>query len=307
MDARALVYEQYGDPSVLRSVQTWVPEPGPRQVRVRVKAAGVNPIDAKLRAGAFSGGLPIFAPVRVGSEFSGIVDAVGEQVTDFAPGDAVLGSAPGRDATATALISTPDCLVHKPEQVDWAVAAGVSSAGQAALGAVRQLGITQGETVVVHGASGGVGSNAVQLAHAAGAARVIGTASPRNHDYLASLGVEPVAYGPGLAGRLRSAAPGGVDKVLDLVGAEAVEATLPLVSDAPSQILTFQPFVDPSLEIPFFMFRFDHELLTELAGLHGSGALRIPVQEVVPLARAHRAHELIETEHVRGKVVIDTE
>ena len=227
--SRAVVFDAYGGPEVLRVVEVPAPEPGPGQIRVRVRAAGVNPIDAKVRGGRLDGRFPVAFPQTLGNEFAGVVDRLGAGVTGCRAGAEVFGFT-SMAAYADHVLVGADQVAAKPADLPWVTAAALSAVGQTAYHALRILAVGRGETLLVHAAAGGVGTVAVQLARRLGAT-VIGTASEGNHDYLRSLGATPVTYGPGLAERVRGLAPGGVDAVLDCVGAGAVRASLDLVAD----------------------------------------------------------------------------
>ncbi|WP_034238414.1 alcohol dehydrogenase catalytic domain-containing protein, partial [Saccharomonospora iraqiensis] len=221
----AVGFHAYGGPDVLRLLHIDVGAPAAGQVRVRVRAAGVNPVDCKLRRGDFAEGGDTF-PQRLGNEFAGTVEQVGPGVTGLAPGDDVLGFTV-LQAYATAIVVDAAQVVAKPEPLSWPVAGSLSAVGQAAHGAVRELGIAHGNTVLVHGAGGGVGTVAVQLARRAGAT-VVGTAHPDDADHVRALGAVPVAYGDGIVDRVRAAAPRGVDAALDTAGGEAVAVSVAL-------------------------------------------------------------------------------
>src|SRR3569833_3586842 len=211
---------QYGGPDVLKLV-TDAPDPkvGPDFVLVRGKAAGVNPVDWKIRSGGLDGLFQTDFPVVPGWDVAGVVERVGPAVSEFSPGDEVVGYVRedhvSRGTYAELVAAPVRTLGRKPARLSWAEAAGLPLAGLTAYQAlVRALGVNEDDTVLIHAASGGVGTFAVQIALAKGA-RVIGTASPRNHDRLRELGVGPVEYGAGLVDRVRRLAPGGVSVVLD--------------------------------------------------------------------------------------------
>jgi len=299
---RAVVFATHGGPDVLHTVELPAPQPGPGQARVRMRAAGVQPFDCALRRGDLRGFLHAAFPQTLGNDFAGIVDEVGDGVTGLAAGDHVLGYCT-LTAHAELIVVDADQLVRRPATLPWDVAGGLSASGQTAHNALRDLGVRAGDTLLVHAAAGGVGSIAVQLAREWGAT-VIGTASQRNHDYLRSLGIQPVAYGPGLVDRVRGLAPHGVDVALDCIGGEAVPASLELVQDR-GRIGTIadyaaverhgvrRPGGDRSAAT-----------LAALVGLHTAGRLQLPIQAALPLARAADAHRQVETGHVRGKVVL---
>jgi NADPH:quinone reductase-like Zn-dependent oxidoreductase len=285
-----------------------VGEPGPGQARVSVRAAGVNPADAK--SYRYEGD-PSRLPLRLGYEAAGVVTAVGPDVARVAVGDEVIVFRTG-GAYATDLVVDESTLTPKPEGLDWPEAAGLLLAGATAVHTLEATGVAAGDTVLVHGAAGGVGLNAVQLAPLRGA-RVIATAGERNHDLLRELGAEPVRYGDGLADRVRALAPDGVDAALDLVGTdEAMDVSLELVADRDriASIANFDrgpregirllgggPGADAGDELRM-------AARPELARLAGAGDLRVLVAATYPLSEAADAHRQIATGHTTGKIVL---
>jgi len=304
----------YGGPEVLTVVDGPTTEPGPGQARIAIKAAGVNPIDYKMYSGAFNRD-PAGLPMRLGLEAAGIVTHVGAEAAGPAgpvrAGDEVIAfRAPG--AYASELLVPAQSLVPKPGTLDWAQAAGLLLTGATAWHCLIATRVASGDSVLIHGGSGGVGVMAVQLAASRGAT-VIATASPARHEFLRELGAVPVAYGPGLADRVRAAAPAGVDAALDLVGTdEAVDVSLELVADR-ARIATIAAFgraaavgiralggapgADPGAEIRA-------AARPELARLAGEGRLLVFVSETFPLARVADAHRAIMTGHTRGKIAL---
>jgi NADPH:quinone reductase len=304
----------FGGPDVLRLVEQPAAEPGQGQARVTVRAAGVNPADYKAYSGAF-GTAPARLPVRPGSEAAGMVTAVGPDASGpagpVAVGDEVIAyRAPG--AYATELVVPAAALVPKPAALDWAQAAGLMVTGVTAWHLLAATDLHEGDTVLIHGGAGGVGLMALQLATGRGAVPVI-TASPARHGFLRDLGALPVAYGPGLAERVRAAAPGGVDAAIDLVGTdEAVDVSLELVADrariativafargfqAGIKVLGGAPGADPGTQIR------DAARL-ELARLAHDRALRVFVTRTFPLAQAADAHRVIMGGHTTGKIAL---
>jgi enoyl reductase len=245
-------------------------------------------------------------PARLGNEFAGVVDQVGEGVGDALLGSEVLGFTAG-EAYAQYVVVGADQVTAKPAGLPFEVAGGLSAVGQTAFNAMRELGIRSGETLLVHAAAGGVGTVATQLAHQLGAA-VIGTASERNHDYLRSLGAQPVVYGDGLVDRVRELAPSGVDAVLDAIGDDgAIEASLALAKDR-GRIGTIAREDAPELYgIRRLRGVRSAAILAELAERAAAGSLVLPVWRTFPLADAAAAHREVETGHVRGKVVLTVE
>ncbi|MET7618428.1 NADP-dependent oxidoreductase [Streptomyces sp. NPDC005408] len=298
----AIVFEEFGGPEVLRLVQADVPRPGPGQVRVRIKAAGVNPLDYKIRYGWMEQQYPTTFPRTPGLEFAGVVDEVGEGVTGAQAGDEIVG---WTTTGAYAEYALAESFVPKPAGLDWAEAAALPVATETAQRVLDLLGVHSGETLLLHGATGSVGSAAVQIAVAAGVT-VIGTASPSGHDYLRELGATPVAYGEGLVERVRTAAPQGVDAVFDAAGKDALPASVELRGGTTDRIITI---ADPGAAAHGVRFSAGgtERPETALAGhvrLAADGRIRIPVVEAFPLGEAAKAHALSETGHVRGKLVI---
>jgi len=306
---QVVVATQYGGPEVLALVEEPSPTPGPGEVLVEVRAAGINPADLKVRSGAF-GDDPAALPRRLGYEAAGVVRAVGDG-SRWTPGDEVIAFRV-QGAYASELVVPDDALVAKPASLGWEEAGGLMLTGATAVHALTATGVRDADTVLVHGGAGGVGQMAVQLAVVRGA-RVIATASPRNHDLLRELGAEPVAYGEGLAERVRALAPDGVDAALDLVGTdEALDTSLALVADR-SRIATIANFDrGPAEGIrvlgggPGADAGDDVRAAArpELARLAGEGRLRVRVAQSFPLERAADAHRAVADGHVGGKVVL---
>jgi NADPH:quinone reductase len=304
----------FGGPEVLSIIEVPTPEPGPGEARIEVRAIGVNPIDCKLYSGAF-GADPGRLPLRLGSEAAGVVTAVGpDAIGPAGPvsvGDEVIAyRAPG--AYAAELTLPAQALVPRPAGLDWAAAAGLMLTGATAWHALAATEVGAGDTVLVHGAAGGVGLIVVQLAVGRGAT-VVATASPARHDALRALGALPVAYGDGLADRVRAAAPEGVDVALDLIGTdEAIDVSLELVADR-ARIATIaaarrglelgikalggSPGADPGTAIR-------QAARLELARLAGEKALRVFVAQTFPLADVAAAHRAIMTGHISGKIAL---
>ncbi|MEU8925165.1 NADP-dependent oxidoreductase [Kitasatospora sp. NPDC048545] len=303
---KAIAINRYGGPEVVEYTDLPDPKVGPDSVLVEVRAAGVNPVDWKVRDGALDGLLDAHFPLVMGWDAAGVVRAVGGGVTEFAPGDEVYGYV-RKDAvehgTYAELLSAPvRTLARKPAALDWAQAGGLPLAGLTALQGLRALRLTEGETVLVHAAAGGVGHLAVQLARARGA-RVIGTAAEHNHDYLRGLGAEPVRYGDGLADRVRALAPDGVDAALDLVGRGAVRVSAGLVAD-PGRIASVADFGVKALGGRYVWVRPDADGLAELAALADDGRLTVTVASTFPLAQAASAQALSAEGRTRGKIVL---
>lgn len=304
-----VVAPRYGGPEVLELVEQQLEPPGPGQVLLEVRAAGTNPADAKLRAGAF-GEDPAALPLRLGYEASGVVRAAGDG-SSWHRGSEVIAFRV-RGAYASALLVDEDALVAKPKGLSWPEAAALMLTGATAVHALTATGVGPGDTVLVHGGAGGVGQMAVQIA-SLGGARVLATASPRNHDLLRELGAEPVSYGEGLLERVRTAAPGGVTAALDLVGTdEALDTSLALVADRDRiatianferggaegvRVLGTGPGADAGDDIRA-------AARPELARLAGEGRLRVRVSASYPLEEAAQAHRALESGHSDGKIVL---
>ncbi|HWC10508.1 MAG TPA: NADP-dependent oxidoreductase [Acidimicrobiales bacterium] len=306
---RAVALNEYGGPEVLELMDLPDPKVGPDVVLVRTRAAGVNPVDYKMREGGIDGRFPSHFPLIPGWDLAGTVEEVGPDVREFRSGDEVIGYV-RRDhvqwGTYAELVPAPlRTLAPKPASVGWAQAAALPLAGLTAWQALhRGLELEKGDVLLVHAAAGGVGSFAVQLARVLGAARVIGTASEGTHDYLRELGAEPVTYGEGLAERVRDLVPEGVTAVLDLVGGEALEVSPSLL--APGGRLASVRQADKVEELGgrYIFVRPDGAQLAELSGLVDAGRLAIHLHETFPMERAAAAQRLVEGGHVHGKVVL---
>ncbi|MGY0060442.1 NADP-dependent oxidoreductase [Streptomyces sp. LZ34] len=300
---RAVQYVEYGGPEVLDVVELAAPHPGPGEVLVRVRAAGVNPIDWKLRTGVLAAMMPVEFPAVPGGDVAGVVEAIGDGVSGLAVGDEVFGSI-GSGGYAELALAPAGQFARKPEAVSWEVAAALPVAANTAYQALADVGLTSGETLVVDGAAGGVGTVAVQLARHLGAT-VIGTAGEHNHEYLRSLGAEPVTYGDGLADRIRAIAPKGVDAALDLAGKGSLPALID-VAGGPERVATIAAFNAAELGVRFVSADAGElpERLARAAALAASGELILPVAGTYSLAEAGEAHRESEGGHVRGKLII---
>lgn len=295
----AVVFHEFGGPEVLGLEEVPEVHPGPGQVRMVVRASSVNPLDWKLRAGYLAQGKPLVDPGIVGFDASGVVDEVGEGVTDVAVGDDVFGLGSGTAADRAVL----DVWAPKPPSVDWAVAAAAGVAGETTIRVLDLVGVGAGGTVLVDGGAGGVGAVVVQVALARGA-RVIATAGPDNQDYLREIGAIPILYGDGLADRVLEIAPDGIDAVVDVAGKSAPEVLVGLVPAA-SQVVTIANFGagDSGIQLTSGRSPRAREALATIAALLADGRLVIKVQ-TFPFARAAEAHRVSESGHVRGKLVL---
>jgi NADPH:quinone reductase-like Zn-dependent oxidoreductase len=302
---RAVRFDQYGGIDVLKVVEVDRPVPGPDQVLVRVKAAGINPGEASIRKGLFAERWPSTFPSGQGSDLAGIVEEAGPGVTDVAVGDEVIGFSNNRSSQAELVVVEAANLVPRPANVPWEQAGALFVAGTTAYAAVRSVDLAAGDTVVVSGAAGGVGSIAVQLAKDADA-RVIGLAGEANHPWLTEHGVIPVAYGEGVEERIRAASDGGVDAFIDTFGNGYVELALKL-GVAKSRIDTIIDFVAAAkfgVKTEGNHEGATTEILAQLAGLLSAGRLEIPIAKVYLLADVQEAYRELEQRHTRGKIVL---
>lgn len=302
---RAVRFSRYGGPEVLEIVDVPDLHPGPGEVRIAVRAAAVNPFDWKVRRGYMAGGAAApDEPQGLGSDLAGIVDEVGSGVTAFAVGDEVLGSASSPAYAEQALAKTSD-LVLRPANVPWPVAGGLSVTGRTAYRTLKQLHVAEGETLLVHGAAGGVGFVAVQLAVAWGV-RVVGTASERNHERLQSVGAIPVTYGDGLEDRVRAVAPEGVDAVLDTTGHGVLELSVRLAG-GPDRVLTIADGAAAEHGVRFSSGDEEVDMANaraELVAMIAAGRLDVPVARTVPMTEVADAHRESESGHADGKIVL---
>ena len=315
---KAVRFDEYGGTEVLKVLDVPRPAPGAGQVLVQVKAAGINPGEAKIRAGLLHSRWPATFPSGQGSDLAGIVSETGPGVTSFSAGDEVIGWTDNRASQAEYVVvgargvrgdgvpsgESEQHLTAKPAGVPWEVAGALFVAGATAYAAVRAVGLTEGDTVVVSGAAGGVGSLAVQLARRAGAT-VIGLASEAHHQWLAGHGVIPVTYGDGVADRIRQAA-GKVDAFIDTFGAEYVEVALGLGVE-PSRIDTianFEAVARFGVKAEGNAAGASAGVLAELAGLIAAGELEVPIAATFPLDRVRDAYRQLAEGHILGKIVL---
>jgi NADPH:quinone reductase-like Zn-dependent oxidoreductase len=295
----ALQFREYGGPEVLTIGDAPEVHAGAGQVRVAVRASSVNPIDWKLRAGYMAGGKPLAGTGYLGYDAAGVVDEVGEGVTDVAVGDDVFGLGSNTNAEFALL----EAYAKKPASVDWAVAAAAGVAGETAIRALDLVGVGTGSSLLIDGGAGGVGAAAVQIAIARGAT-VIATAGEGNQDYLREIRATPVLYGEGMVERVRAIAPDGVDAVFDVVGKTPVQDLVSLVPE-PSQVVTIAQFDlgDSGVQLTTGRSVRAKEALAEIADLLQHSKLVIKIQ-TFPFARAAEAHEISQHGHLRGKLVL---
>jgi NADPH:quinone reductase-like Zn-dependent oxidoreductase len=299
----AVRFERYGPADVLKVVEVERPVPGPGQVLVRVKAAGINLGEAKIREGLFHERWPTTFPSGQGSDLAGIVEELGEGVKHVAVGDEVISFTDNRASHAALALVEQDYLVPRPANVPWEQAGALFIAGTAAYAAVRAVALREGDTVVISAAAGGVGTIAVQLARRKGA-RVIGLASEPHHQWLADHGAIPVSYGEGVAERIRQAGP--IDAFIDGYGHGYVELALEL-GVRPERINTTVDF--PAVEKHGVKFEgnaaaANADVLAELARLIDEGQLGIPIANSYPLSDVQAAYRELESGHLLGKIVL---
>jgi NADPH:quinone reductase-like Zn-dependent oxidoreductase len=298
---KAVQFSEYGGPDVLQVADVEEPHAGAGQIRVAVKGAGVNPVDWKLRSGMMREVMPVEMPSIPGSDVAGVVDEVGDGVSDVAVGDEVFGFAVGGSAAQHAVL---EHYAAKPADLWWAEAAGLPVAVETAVRTLDLLGLEPGRTILVNGAAGGVGIAAVQFARARGA-RVIGTASESNHEFLRTLGAEPTTYGEGLVERVRELAPDGVDRALDTAGRGALPELIE-ITGSPDHVVTIADFsaAEHGVRIATGAGERSWEALGQAAQLHQAGKFTMPVAQTFPFEQAAEAHRLSEGGHVRGKLVL---
>ena len=296
---QAAQLNEYGGTEVLEIAEAPEPHPGPGQVRIVVHAASINPIDWKIRAGYMQGEGPAPFPLILGNDAAGVVDEIGEGVSGVNLGDAVLGLGSQTNAEFAVL----DAFVPKPRSLDWAEAAAIAVGAETTARALGLVNLNAGDTLLIDGAAGGVGSVAVQLAVARGYT-VIGTASERNHDFLTQLGATPVVYGDGLVDRIREIAPDGVAAVFDVVGASDIADLIGLV-DRPSQVVSIANFTaaESGAQVTTGGEGDPVAALQEAVDLAEARKLSVEVR-TFPLGDIAEAHELSQGGHVRGKLVL---
>lgn len=302
---RVVRFDHYGPVDVLQIVEERRPSPAPGQVLVEVVSAGVNPGEIAIREGFYDEQWPATFPSGQGSDFAGRVVERGEGVESPAVGDAVLGFTDERASQADFVVTNAQHVTIKPDAVDWDQAGALKVAGTTAYAAVRAVALLAGETVVVSGAAGGVGSLTVQLARRTGA-RVVGIAGGSNVDWLRSTGVEPVLYGDGLAERLRAATPEGVDAFIDTFGDGYVDLAVQQ-GVAPERIATIIDFAAVEkfgVQAVGGAEASTAPVLAELAALIAAGDLTVPIAATYPIEDVRKAYDELAERHTRGKIVL---
>ncbi|MEV4569791.1 NADP-dependent oxidoreductase [Nonomuraea sp. NPDC049419] len=298
---RAVRYHQYGGVETLVVEQAPDPRPGPGEVRIRVAVAGVNPVDWKVRSGAVREVLPVDLPAIPGRDAAGVVDEIGEGVEGVSVGDRVFGL--GGVTGATAELAVLSAWAHAPGTWTDEQAGGAALAAVTAMNGLNALGPMKGRTLLIEGAAGGVGSAAVEIAVAWGAT-VIGTASERNHAFLTSLGAVPTTYGAGLAGRLATLAPNGVDVVLDTAASGSLPDLIAIAGD-PERVSTVADYANAQrLGVHLANAANDPALLAEASDLGRQGRYTPRIERTYPIDEIADAHTYAERGHVRGKIVI---
>jgi len=296
---KAVQYSEHGGPEVLALVDVPEPHAGPGQVRVAVRAAGVNGIDWKIRAGYMSKMRPTPFPAGTGMDAAGVVDEVGDGVTGVAVGDEVFGS--GVDTYAEYAVLTNWAV--KPTELSFDEAAGYPIPVETAIRILDLVGAAAGQTLLVSGAAGGVGSAAVQIARQRGLT-VIGTAGEKNQDYLRSLGAVATTYGPGLVERVRALAPAGIDAALDIAGSGVIPELIELTGE-PAKVVSIADFTAPEHGAQVSTGGDGHAAaFAEAARLFSEGALRLPVAKTYQLAEAADAQNASAAGHIAGRAVI---
>lgn len=302
---KAYGFTQYGGPETQEMLDVPQPSPGAGEVLVSVRAAGVNPVDWKIREGHLAEVMPLDLPAVFGREVAGVVEEVGQDVEGFSVHDEILGTvAPGSGGYAEYTLVTASTATKKPPQVSFTDAAALPVAAGTAYDAIRQLDLGEGQTLLINGIGGGVGVAAAQLARDRGVF-VIGTGSEAKRELAESLGATLVMYGEGVADRVREILPDGVDAILDLVGGESVGAVAGLVADRSRLLTTADPGVVSDLGGSGVERDGSGAVLSEIVQLVAEGKLDPHVNDVVPLDRAGEALTSVESGHSRGKIVIE--
>ncbi len=303
--ARAVRFDHYGGRDVLYIADVDIPDASRGEAVVAVRAAGLNPGEAAIREGALEARFPATFPSGEGSDLAGVVHAVGDGVTEFAVGDEVLGWSERRSSHAEYVAVPVAQLIAKPPELSWEVAGSLYVVGCTGFVAVRAVEVSPGDTVAVSAAAGGVGTVVVQLLRAKGAT-VIGIASTSHHEWLIEHGVIPVAYGDGLAERLKAAAPNGIDAFIDLFGPGYVQLAVDLgvTRNRIETIISFEKANELGTKAQGSGDGSTTEILSAVAKLVASGQVEIPIAAAYPLEKVGEAYAELEKRHTRGKIVL---
>jgi len=303
--SRAVRFDRYGERDVLYIADVEVPHPGRDEAVVAVRAAAINPGEASVRRGVLHERFPASFPSGEGTDFAGVIHQIGEDVTDFALGDEVIGWCWTRASQADYVRVPASQLVPKPVALSWEAAGSLAVAGSTAWAAVAAVKPAPGETVAVSAAAGGVGSIVVQLLRLRGT-KVVGIASPANHEWLTAHGAMAVSYGDDLEQQIRDAAPDGIDAFIDTFGPEYVELALEL-GVKPERIETITAFeraAEVGAKTEGSAQGTTTEVLAKLAALAAGGEIEIPIADTFPLERVQDAFDELEQRHTRGKIVL---
>jgi NADPH:quinone reductase-like Zn-dependent oxidoreductase len=302
---KAVRFNQYGGIDELQVVDVERPIPGPGQVLVNVKAAGINPGEASIRKGLLADRWPATFPSGQGSDLAGVVAAIGGGVEGFAVGDEVIGFTNKRASQAEFVVVEASDLTHRPHNVSWEVAGSLFVAGTTAYAAMRAVALQRGDILMVSGAAGGVGSIVVQLAVKEGV-KVVGLASQAHHQWLSDHGVIPIAYGEGVEERIRAATDDHLDACIDTFGADYVELALKLGvrPERIDTIINYEAVAKYGVKAEGNAQGASAVVLAELAQFVDQGALEIPIARVYPLAAVREAYRELEQRHTHGKIVL---
>lgn len=302
---RAVQFDEYGGLDVLAVREIELRELGKEDVMVEVKATGINPGEASIRKGLLADRWPATFPSGEGSDLAGVVKEVGIDVEGFAVGDEVLGWSEERSSHAEQVVVPAEQLVRKPADLGWPEAGALFVVGVTAFAAVRAVDIAAGDTVVVSGAAGGVGTITVQLLRVNGA-NVVGLASEDHHDWLREKGVVPVTYGEGQMQRILEATPDGIDAFIDLYGPEYIDLAVQL--DVPPEkietIISFERAGEVGAKAEGSSDASTPEVLLEMAELVAAGRIEVPIAAEYPLDEVREAFEQLEGRHTLGKIVL---
>jgi NADPH:quinone reductase-like Zn-dependent oxidoreductase len=302
---KAVKFEKYGNLDVLRLEEVPRPTPKANQVLVKVKAAGINPGEASIREGLLDKIYPTTFPSGEGSDLAGIVEEIGDGVTNFKAGDEVLGFTNNRGSHAEYVLTDADKLIPRPENISWEVAGSLFVVGTTAYASVRAVALKPGDTVVVSAAAGGVGSIAAQLAKNAGA-KVIGLAGEGNQQWLIEHGIIGVIYGDGQEERIKTAANNKIDAFIDTFGKGYVDLALQLgvPADRINTIIDFEAAQKYKVKADGSDSAANIQVLSELTELLAAGKLDIPIAKTFPLSEVREAYRELEQRHTRGKIVL---